>query len=68
VSEEYIHPPRDCRFCTEDLECLGCGEKIGPMTEGYCGYVEGVKRQRREAEAKELAEYERMKNKFGGKQ
>lgn len=34
-------PPRDCGFSNEDLECLGCGVKLGCIKPGHCYLVEG---------------------------
>lgn len=34
-------PPRDCGSSNEDLECLGCGEKLGHIAPGHCYLVEG---------------------------
>ena len=33
--------PEDCGFSNEDLECLGCGEKLGCIVPGRCWAVEG---------------------------
>ena len=33
--------PRDCGFANEDLECLGCGMKLGCVNPGPCYFVEG---------------------------
>ena len=34
-------PPRHCGSSNEDLECLGCGCKIGCLEPGHCYAVEG---------------------------
>lgn len=34
-------PPRDCGFSNEDLECMGCGTKLGCVVPGHCYLVEG---------------------------
>ncbi len=34
-------PPQDCGFSNEELECLGCGEKLGCIKGGHCYAVEG---------------------------
>lgn len=34
-------PPVNCRMSNEDLECLGCGIKIGRLKLGHCYAVEG---------------------------
>jgi hypothetical protein len=34
-------PPKDCGVSNEDLECLGCGVKIGCLKKGSCYAVEG---------------------------
>ena len=36
------HRPRDCGFCNEDGECLGCGEKIRLVESGKCYAVDGT--------------------------
>lgn len=33
--------PSDCGFSNEDLECLGCGHKLGCIKSGHCYAVEG---------------------------
>ncbi len=33
--------PRDCCSSNEDLECLGCGKKLGCIEPGHCYLVEG---------------------------
>ena len=33
--------PENCGFSNEDLECLGCGVKLGLVKEGRCYGVEG---------------------------
>lgn len=33
--------PHECGVSNEDLECLGCGEKIGLIKLGHCYYLEG---------------------------
>lgn len=35
------HPPQDCGFMNEDLECLGCGVKLRLLEPGHCYAVEG---------------------------
>ncbi|MDP3999500.1 MAG: hypothetical protein Q8P76_02825 [bacterium] len=34
-------PPRDCGFSNEQLECLGCGAKLGCIKSGHCYAIEG---------------------------
>ncbi len=34
-------PPEGCGVSNEDLECLGCGIKIGCVKSGHCYAVEG---------------------------
>lgn len=34
-------PPSQCGFSTEDLDCLGCGVKLGCVKPGHCYAVEG---------------------------
>lgn len=34
-------PPKGCGVSNEDLECLGCGVKIGCVKSGHCYAVEG---------------------------
>lgn len=34
-------PPKECGFSNEDLECLGCGTKLGCVKPGHCYVVEG---------------------------
>jgi len=34
-------PPRECGFTNEDLECMGCGQKLGCIQPGHCYAVEG---------------------------
>lgn len=34
-------PPTGCGMCNEDLECLGCGVKLGCVEPGHCYAVEG---------------------------
>jgi hypothetical protein len=33
--------PRDCKMIDEDLECLGCGVKVGCVEPGHCYAMEG---------------------------
>ena len=34
-------PPEHCHISNEDLECLGCGVKLGCIKSGHCYFVEG---------------------------
>lgn len=36
-------PPHDCGLSNEDLECLGCGQKLGCIKPDHCYAVEGKK-------------------------
>jgi len=40
-SPQPKHRPADCGFSNEDLECLGCGMKLGLIKDGHCYKVEG---------------------------
>ena len=33
--------PEDCGMSNEELECLGCGRKLGCIRPGHCYAVEG---------------------------
>ena len=35
------YPPVGCGQSNEDLECLGCGAKLGCIKPGHCYAVEG---------------------------
>lgn len=34
-------PPEGCGLSNEDLECLGCGQKLGCIKPGHCYAVDG---------------------------
>lgn len=56
--------PRDCGGMTEDLECLGCGEKLWRLRDGRCGYEEWEKQEAVRKEAAERAELARLTAKY----
>jgi len=41
VEERPTRRPAGCGSVNEDLECLGCGEKMGCVIPGHCYAVEG---------------------------
>ena len=59
--------PSTCGISTEDLECLGCGMKLGGRKPWQCGHEDAEKRRAAQAEAKERAELARLKAKYEGK-
>ena len=57
-------PPEGCGFCTEDLECLGCGRKLRLLKPGECGAEEDAKRRAEELKQKELQQLAYLKKKY----
>ena len=48
----------------EDLECVGCGCKLGCLKKDECGYVEWAKHENKIIEQQEREQLARLKAKY----
>lgn len=68
MNDIYLPPP-ECRWASEDLECLGCGAKLWHLNgsrPGFCFNVEAQKAEQARKEAAERELYQKLRAKYEG--